>query len=123
MKARASDLQEQTEKEIKALKATIGELYVENAILKKASLVEKLGQDRILTLQGELIEEGIWASVGKLCTELGFNRSKAYYTRIPRKKHKQITEQWLVDEVCKVIEGFPEYGTREPLTTRRYTEL
>lgn len=36
LKARASDLQEQTEKEIKELKATIGDLYVENAILKKA---------------------------------------------------------------------------------------
>jgi hypothetical protein len=36
LKAHASDLQEQTEKEIKELKATIGELYVENAILKKA---------------------------------------------------------------------------------------
>ncbi len=35
LKARASDLQEQTEKEIKELKATIGDLYVENAILKK----------------------------------------------------------------------------------------
>jgi hypothetical protein len=32
----ASDLQEQTEKEIKELKAAIGDLYVENAILKKA---------------------------------------------------------------------------------------
>lgn len=36
LKARASDLQEQTEKEIKELKATIGDLYVENVILKKA---------------------------------------------------------------------------------------
>jgi transposase-like protein len=36
LKARTSDLQEQTEKEIKELKATIGDLYVENAILKKA---------------------------------------------------------------------------------------
>ncbi len=36
LKAHASDLQGQTEKEIKELKATIGELYVENAILKKA---------------------------------------------------------------------------------------
>ena len=35
LKARASDLQEQTEKEIKELKAAIGDLYVENAILKK----------------------------------------------------------------------------------------
>jgi hypothetical protein len=32
LKARASDLQKQTGKEIKALKATIGDLYVENAI-------------------------------------------------------------------------------------------
>jgi transposase-like protein len=37
LKTRASDLQEQTEKEIKELKATIGDLYVENAILKKAN--------------------------------------------------------------------------------------
>lgn len=36
LKARAANVQEQTEKEIKELKAAIGDLYVENAILKKA---------------------------------------------------------------------------------------
>ena len=36
LKARAANAQEQTEKEIKELKAAIGDLYVENAILKKA---------------------------------------------------------------------------------------
>lgn len=36
LKARASGVQEQTEREIKELKAAIGELFVENAILKKA---------------------------------------------------------------------------------------
>lgn len=35
LKARASDLQEQTEKEIMELKVAIGDLYVKNAILKK----------------------------------------------------------------------------------------
>ncbi len=35
LKARASNAQEQTDKEIRALKAAIGDLYVENAILKK----------------------------------------------------------------------------------------
>lgn len=36
LKARAAGAQDQTEREIKELKATIGDLYVENAILKKA---------------------------------------------------------------------------------------
>jgi transposase-like protein len=36
LKARASNVQEQTDKEIKELKAAIGDLYVENTILKKA---------------------------------------------------------------------------------------
>lgn len=36
LKAHAGNVQEQTDREIKELKATIGELYVENAILKKA---------------------------------------------------------------------------------------
>lgn len=36
LKARAASIQEQVEREIKELKATVGELYVENAILKKA---------------------------------------------------------------------------------------
>ncbi|TXT49113.1 MAG: transposase family protein [Spirochaetes bacterium] len=35
LKARASDLQEQTEKEIMELKVAIGDLYVKNAIPKK----------------------------------------------------------------------------------------
>ena len=36
LKARAPGAQDQTEREIKELKATIGDLYVENAILRKA---------------------------------------------------------------------------------------
>ena len=36
LKGKAGGPQEQAEKEIKELKAAIGELYVENAILKKA---------------------------------------------------------------------------------------
>jgi len=36
LKARSNTIQEQTDKEIKELKAAIGDLYVENAILKKA---------------------------------------------------------------------------------------
>ena len=36
LKGKAGGSQEQAEKEIKELKAAIGELYVENAILKKA---------------------------------------------------------------------------------------
>ncbi len=36
LKARSSDAVAQTEQEIKELKATIGDLYVENAILRKA---------------------------------------------------------------------------------------
>ena len=36
LKAKAAGAQDQNEREIKELKATIGDLYVENAILKKA---------------------------------------------------------------------------------------
>ena len=36
LKARSSDAVAQTEQEIKELQATIGDLYVENAILRKA---------------------------------------------------------------------------------------
>jgi transposase-like protein len=36
LKARASGEKDQVEREIKELKATVGELYVENAILRKA---------------------------------------------------------------------------------------
>ena len=36
LKMKATGVQEQTVREIKELKATIGDLYVENAILKKA---------------------------------------------------------------------------------------
>jgi transposase-like protein len=36
LKVRASGEKEQVEREIKELKATVGELYVENAILRKA---------------------------------------------------------------------------------------
>jgi LPS O-antigen subunit length determinant protein (WzzB/FepE family) len=35
LEAQAGNVQEQTDKEIKELKAAIGDLYVENAILKK----------------------------------------------------------------------------------------
>jgi len=87
LKAHASDLQEQTEKEIKELKAVIGELQVR-----------------------------------KICNVLGYNRSNMYYTEKPRKKHEQAYETWLVDEVRKVIEEFPEYGTRRitAILRRRY---
>jgi transposase-like protein len=36
LKARASGAQDQADREVKELKAAIGELYVENAILRKA---------------------------------------------------------------------------------------
>jgi hypothetical protein len=36
LKARASGEKDQVDREIKELKATVGEIYVENAILRKA---------------------------------------------------------------------------------------
>ena len=71
-----------TNSEIKELKATIGDLYVENAILKKAKALWGIfGRDRILTLQSELLEEGIRTSLRTdLRTCLGYNRSNVYYT-------------------------------------------
>jgi hypothetical protein len=74
--------------------------------------VGDFGRDRILTLQGELMEDGIRASIRKICNVLSYNRSNVYYTEKPRKKHVKTAETWLVDEVRKVIEEFPEYGTR-----------
>ena len=71
-----------------------------------------LGRDRILTLQGELLEDGIRASIRTICEVLGFNRSNVYYAEKPRKKRSETAEAWLVDEIRKVIEEFPEYGTR-----------
>ena len=65
------------------------------------------GRDRILTLQGELMEDGIRARIRKICNVRGFNRSNVYYTEKPRKKHVKTAEAWLVDEVCKLIEEFP----------------
>jgi len=113
LKARASDLQKQTKEEIKELKATIGDLYVKKRHTKKSkSLVGNFRRDRILTLQGERMGDGTRASIRKICDVLGFNRSNVYYTEKPRKKHVETSETWLVDEVCKVIEEFPEYGTR-----------
>jgi len=53
LKARASDLQEQTEKEIKELKAAIGDLYVENAILKKAKALWGTSEQRLATNETE----------------------------------------------------------------------
>ena len=71
-----------------------------------------LGRDRILTLQGELMEDGIRASIRTICEVLGFNRSNLYYAEKPHKKRSKTDETWLVDEIRKVIEEFPEYGTR-----------
>jgi len=43
---------------------------------------------------------------------LGFNRSNVYYEGRQAKKRCKRFDTWLVDEVRKVIEEFPEYGTR-----------
>ena len=39
----------------------------------------KLRGDRILTLQGQLLEDGIRASIRTICSVHGFNRSNIYY--------------------------------------------
>ncbi|MCX7655720.1 MAG: IS3 family transposase [Treponemataceae bacterium] len=79
---------------------------------KSKSLVGNLGRDRILTLQGELMEDGIRARIRMICEALGFNRSNVYYAEKPHKKRSETDETWLVDEIRTVIEEFPEYGTR-----------
>jgi len=68
------------------------------------------------------MEDGIRASIRKICNVLRYNRSNMYYTEKPRKKHEQAYETWLVDEVRKVIKEFPEYGTGRitAILRRRY---
>jgi transposase-like protein len=112
LKARVSGAQEQTEREIKELKAAIGELFVENAILKNKGLVGDLGRDKILTLHGELIEDGIQASIRQKCTVRVFHRSSVYYSSRSRHKATPSTDPWLIEEIPKIIEENPEYGTR-----------
>lgn len=70
------------------------------------------GRDRILTLQGVLLEDGIRVSIRKICRVLGFNRSNVYYAQRPTKKRTAAMDSWLVEEIRKVIEEFPAYGTR-----------
>ena len=58
------------------------------------------------------MEDGIRASIRTICEVLGFNRSNLYYAEKPHKKRSKTDETWLVDEIRKVIDEFPEYGTR-----------
>jgi putative transposase len=58
------------------------------------------------------MEDGIQASIRKICDVLGSNRLNVSYTEKPRTRRVETGEMWLVDEVRKVIEEFPEYGTR-----------
>ncbi len=70
------------------------------------------GRDRILTLQSELLEEGIRASLRRICDVLGYSRSNVYYAPERKAKAKPAFDPWLVEEIRKVIEEYPEYGTR-----------
>lgn len=70
------------------------------------------GRDRILILQGKLMEDVIRPSIRKICNVLSYNRSNVYYAEKPRKKRMEAAETYLVEEVRKMIEEFPEYGTR-----------
>jgi len=74
--------------------------------------VGELGRDRILTLQGQLLEDGIRVSIRKICTVLGYNRSNIYYSRTSTRRATKRDDTWLIEEIRKVIERFPEYGTR-----------
>ena len=68
--------------------------------------------DRILTLQGQLEEDGIRASIRRICTVLGCHRSNVYYRSKAKAKRKAKTDVWLVEEIRKIIKALPEYGTR-----------
>jgi len=68
--------------------------------------------DRILTLQGQLLEDGIRASIRKICAVLEYNRSNLYYATTARKRQTRRDDEWLEAEVRAVIDEFPEYGTR-----------
>lgn len=69
------------------------------------------GRDRILTLQGALHEDGIDASIRKLCNIMGYHRSNISYAPKAPKKVSNL-DAHLVEKVKKVIERFPAYGTR-----------
>lgn len=58
------------------------------------------------------MEDGIRASVRRICTVLGYNRSNVYYTVKAGQTTKQALDPWLVEEVRNTIIAFPEYGTR-----------
>ncbi len=72
----------------------------------------ELRGDRILTLQGQLLEDGIRASIRTICTVLGYSRSNIYYA--PRKDSRKAApvDPQLVESIRDIIERFPEYGTR-----------
>jgi putative transposase len=68
--------------------------------------------DRILTLQGQLLEDGIRASIRKICSVLEYNRSNLYYSTRSRRKRLRPEDEWLEKEIRAVIDVEPEYGTR-----------
>jgi len=74
--------------------------------------VGELRGDRILTLQGQLLEDGIRTSIRIICSVLGYNRSNVYYAPKAKPKKAIPPDPQLVEAIRDVIERFPEYGTR-----------
>lgn len=72
----------------------------------------ELRGDRILTLQSQLLEEGIRASIRTIRSVLGYNRSNVYYAPRQEPRKAAVTDPLLVEAVRDVIERFPEYGKR-----------
>ena len=79
---------------------------------KSKSLVGELRGDRILTLQGQLLEDGIRASIRTICSVLGYNRSNVYYSPKSEAKKAAPLDTQLIEVIRDIIERFPEYGTR-----------
>ena len=63
----------------------------------------RYGGDRSLPLQGQLEEDGIRASIRRICTVLGCHRSNVYYRSKAKAKRTAKTDAWLVEEIRKII--------------------
>jgi putative transposase len=74
-----------------------------------------------LTLQGQLLDDGIRASIRKICSVLGYNRSNLNYSTRSRRKQPRPDDEWLEKEIRAIIDTEPEYGTRRITAVLRRT--
>jgi hypothetical protein len=66
--------------------------------------VGELRGERILTLQGQLLEGGIRASIRTICSVLGYKRSNVYYAPKQESKKADPSDLQLVKAIRSIIE-------------------